>query len=89
MRQVASCHELEGEGLLEENGCVGLGAFSWVTSWGLGIFFFFLIPKTYQNGTVLVSVGNPNFNQNDAVLILILIFFFSPRGHFSNLSMPK
>ena len=37
---------------------------------------FCLIPTTYQNGAVLVSVGNLNLSQNDAVLIFILIFFF-------------
>jgi hypothetical protein len=35
-----------------------------------------LIPIAYQNGAVLVSVGNPNFTQNGAVLIFAFIFFF-------------
>jgi hypothetical protein len=39
-------------------------------------FYLILIPNTYQNGTVLVSVENPNLSQNGAILILILIFFF-------------
>jgi hypothetical protein len=57
----------------------------------IGIFFFFfLIPNTYQNSVVLVSVKNPNLSQNGSVLIIILIYiFFSPRGYFSNLSLPK
>jgi hypothetical protein len=45
--------ELEGEGLLEEDGCVGLGAFSWVTS--LGSRFFFFKKKKFLTLTKTVS----------------------------------
>jgi hypothetical protein len=50
---------------------------------------FCLIPTTHQNGVVLVSVGIPNLSRNGTILIFILICFFSPIGHFSNLTLPK
>jgi hypothetical protein len=37
---LAGCRELEGEGPLEEDDYVGLGAFSWSLAWGPGFFFF-------------------------------------------------
>jgi hypothetical protein len=54
----------------------------------IGVGAFCLIPATYQNSIVLVSIGNLNLSQNGVVLIFILIFF-SPIGHFSNLTLPK
>jgi hypothetical protein len=53
---------LEGEdGLLD----------GWVKKKG-----FCLIPTTYQNGAVLVSVGNPNFIQYGGVVVVFFFFFF-------------